>query len=91
MRATPFNAVVLGWLVPGAGHFLTGATRKAVIFFVVLTGMFAIGLGFLPVSLSVGVMSFVFSEPVARDSLAEARRSVQALRPQAARPRSAIT
>ena len=34
------------WLVPGAGHFLQGQPRKAVILFVILTTMFAIGLGF---------------------------------------------
>jgi hypothetical protein len=46
MRASPFTTVVLGWLVPGAGHLLTGEFRKAAIFFVVLSGMFAAGLGF---------------------------------------------
>jgi hypothetical protein len=45
MRASPFTTVVVGWLVPGGGHFLTGELRKAAIFFVVLGGMFAIGLG----------------------------------------------
>ena len=37
---------VAAWAVPGAGHLLVGQTRKAVIFFVVLGGMFLIGLGF---------------------------------------------
>jgi len=40
------TTAVLGWLVPGAGHFLAGQTRKAAIFFVVLTGMFVLGLLF---------------------------------------------
>jgi hypothetical protein len=34
------------WLVPGAAHLWLGQTRRAVIFFVMLTGMFAVGLGF---------------------------------------------
>lgn len=34
------------WCVPGAGHFLVGQFRKAVIFLVVLAGMFALGLSF---------------------------------------------
>jgi len=32
--------------VPGAGHALVGRMQKAVVFFVVLIGMFAIGLQF---------------------------------------------
>jgi hypothetical protein len=46
MFGTPFNAAVIGWLIPGAGHFLAGQTRKAAIFFVILSGMFALGLAF---------------------------------------------
>ena len=38
--------ILVAWLVPGAGHFLQGQARKAVVLFVVLTLMFAIGLGF---------------------------------------------
>lgn len=42
--------------MPGAGHFLMGQFRKAVVFFVVLGAMFAIGLGFggelLPLQIS---------------------------------------
>ena len=34
------------WLLPGAGHFLLGQTRKAVVFGVVLLAMYAIGLKF---------------------------------------------
>ena len=37
-------ATAAGWLVPGAGHFVAGQTRKALIFFVVLTVMNVIGL-----------------------------------------------
>ena len=32
------------WLVPGAGHFLQGRTRKAIIFCVTLIAMFVIGI-----------------------------------------------
>ena len=32
------------WLVPGAGHLLQGRTQKAVIFFITLVAMFAIGI-----------------------------------------------
>jgi hypothetical protein len=46
MRANALTAGLAGWLVPGAGHFLTGELRKAGVFFVVLGGMFAIGLAF---------------------------------------------
>ncbi len=46
MRANLLTTGLLGWLVPGAGHLLAGQTRKAVIFFVVLGGMFGIGLAF---------------------------------------------
>lgn len=46
MRPNPIGVGIAGWLVPGAGHFLAGATRKGVIFFVVLNAMFVIGLAF---------------------------------------------
>ena len=42
---SPTVALVAGWLVPGAGHLLVGQMQKAAIFFVVLIGMFVIGLG----------------------------------------------
>ena len=35
---------VLGWLVPGAGHFLQGRRDKALVFLVTLPLMFAFGL-----------------------------------------------
>jgi hypothetical protein len=38
--------MVLAWLVPGAAHAWLGQPKKAGIFFVVLSGMFAIGLAF---------------------------------------------
>jgi hypothetical protein len=34
----------VGWLVPGAGHFMLGKTRKAIVFFLVLTFMSLLGL-----------------------------------------------
>lgn len=34
----------LAWLVPGAGHFLLGANRQALVFFGVLMSMFVVGL-----------------------------------------------
>jgi hypothetical protein len=45
-RANPTSIAILAWLVPGAGHLAVGQFRKAVVFFVVLTGMFLIGLAF---------------------------------------------
>src|SRR5262245_35773612 len=45
-RVHPLLLGVLAWLVPGAGHFLQGYHRKALIFFGVLTAMFGIGLAF---------------------------------------------
>jgi len=46
MRSNPFGTGLIAWLVPGAGHFLAGESRKAMIFFIVLGAMFALGLGF---------------------------------------------
>jgi hypothetical protein len=43
-RPHPLLAAFAGWVVPGAGHFVAGQTRKAVVFFVVLTGMHLFGL-----------------------------------------------
>ena len=40
MRPSPFTTTVVAWLVPGAGHYLVGQTRKAAIFFGVLSAMF---------------------------------------------------
>jgi hypothetical protein len=36
----------VGWLIPGAGHVLQGDLRRGGIFFLVLTGMFGVGLAF---------------------------------------------
>ena len=35
---------VSAWLVPGLGHLMLGRTRRALTFFFVVTGMFALGL-----------------------------------------------
>jgi hypothetical protein len=43
-RPGPWVTVACAWLIPGAGHFLQGHVRKAVIFGGVLLGMFVIGL-----------------------------------------------
>ena len=45
-HVSPWLVGVLAWLIPGAGHFLQGYHRKALVFFGVLTAMFAIGLAF---------------------------------------------
>jgi hypothetical protein len=39
-----YGALLLGWLVPGAGHFLSGRWVRGLILFAAITGMFAIGL-----------------------------------------------
>jgi hypothetical protein len=35
---------VSAWLVPGLGHLMLGRTRRALTFFVIVTGMFVLGL-----------------------------------------------
>jgi hypothetical protein len=42
----PGPTLLVGWLVPGAAHFLHGQARKGAVFFLVLLAMFFIGLGF---------------------------------------------
>ncbi len=42
-RATA--ALILGWLIPGAGHVLLGKWIRGVLLFVSIVGMFAIGIG----------------------------------------------
>jgi hypothetical protein len=37
-------ALIAGWLVPGAGHFLLGKWVRGTILFVCIVGMFIIGL-----------------------------------------------
>jgi TM2 domain-containing membrane protein YozV len=48
VRAANFQSsallFVISWLVPGAGHFMLGRPRKALVFAVVLPIMFVIGL-----------------------------------------------
>lgn len=39
-----YGALLLGWLIPGAGHFLTRHWIRGAILFVSITAMFAIGL-----------------------------------------------
>ena len=38
-------ALLLGWLVPGAGHLLLGKWTRALLLFVSIVGMYLIGLG----------------------------------------------
>jgi hypothetical protein len=38
------TAAVAAWLVPGAGHFLIGMRRKALLYFVLVVGTFGAGL-----------------------------------------------
>lgn len=40
------RVIVLAWLIPGAGHVLVGEARRGLVFFVTLTAMYAIGIGF---------------------------------------------
>jgi hypothetical protein len=42
----PLLVWIAGWLVPGLGHLLVGQLQKALVFFVVLTAMFMIGVGY---------------------------------------------
>lgn len=37
-------ALVSGWLVPGLGHAILGRTRRALFFFVIVLGSFALGM-----------------------------------------------
>jgi hypothetical protein len=39
-----YGALLLGWLVPGAGHLLTGRWIRALILFASITAMFCLGL-----------------------------------------------
>jgi len=41
---SPVGALALGWILPGAGHAYAGQWRKAVLFFVLITGLLAAGL-----------------------------------------------
>lgn len=50
---------VVSWLVPGAGHLMLGRRQKALVFFVALIAMFAIGL-----ALEGRLPAFDFSDPL---------------------------
>ena len=41
----PMFALLLGWLVPGAGHLLVGKWIRALLIFAAVVSMYAIGLG----------------------------------------------
>lgn len=41
----PALALLLGWLIPGAGHLLLGKWIRALLLFVAILGMYLIGLG----------------------------------------------
>lgn len=42
--AFPYSALLLGWLVPGAGHVLTGRWVRGILLFVSIGSMFALGI-----------------------------------------------
>lgn len=42
--AKALPACVLAWAVPGAGHLFLGRGRRGLVFFVCLSGLFALGL-----------------------------------------------
>ncbi len=44
-RGNPVLAVVLAWLIPGAGHFYLGRKRRAVLFLVLVLTSLAFGIG----------------------------------------------
>jgi hypothetical protein len=41
----PILVLLLGWLIPGAGHLLLGKWVRALLLFVSILGMFLIGVG----------------------------------------------
>lgn len=55
----PALVCVVSWLVPGAGHLVLGRRQKAIVFFVALTAMFAMGL-----ALNGRLAAFDFSDPL---------------------------
>jgi hypothetical protein len=55
----PAVVCVVSWLVPGAGHLMLGRRQKAIVFFVALVAMFAIGL-----ALKGRLPDFNFSDPL---------------------------
>jgi hypothetical protein len=56
---SPVLACAVAWLVPGAGHFIVGQERKALVLFIVLGSMYAIGL-----ALGGRLFPFQLSEPL---------------------------
>jgi hypothetical protein len=40
-----YAALIVGWLVPGAGHLLTGRWIRALLLFVSISAMFWLGIG----------------------------------------------
>ena len=55
----PVVACTVAWLVPGAGHFMLGRNRNALVLFSVLTFMYVMGL-----SLGGRLFPFQVSEPL---------------------------
>jgi hypothetical protein len=55
----PLLACAIAWLVPGAGHFMLGRNRSALVFFFVLAFMYSIGL-----ALGGRLFPFQTSEPL---------------------------
>lgn len=43
-RGFLYSALIVGWLVPGAGHLLTGRWVRALLLFVSVTSMFWMGI-----------------------------------------------
>jgi hypothetical protein len=41
----PLVVLVVGWLIPGAGHFLVGKWVRALLLFAAIVTMYAVGLG----------------------------------------------
>jgi hypothetical protein len=41
----PILALLLGWLIPGAGHLLLGKPVRALLLFISILGMFLLGIG----------------------------------------------
>jgi hypothetical protein len=39
-----YSALILGWLIPGAGHLLTGRWVRGLLLFASITSMFCLGL-----------------------------------------------
>lgn len=43
--SVPAFALLLGWLIPGAGHLLVGKWGRALLLFAAIVSMYALGLG----------------------------------------------